>query len=378
MDTQAHHPESTVELFHSIIDLPEPVAADLLLLCWGAYAPLTTFMNRDDYQSVLERGRLAGGDPFPLPIVLPIPESTARSLSPSDVVHLKSVDGLRARMVVRETFPRLHEFEALQIYHTQDEHHPGVAELFNTPNWCLSGTIELLEEPRQLFTEPSKPSLVRAIIAQREWKSVVFFQTRNPIHRAHEYLHKVALEICDGLVLHPLVGWTKSDDIPAPIRMASYRVLLEHYYPKERTALAVFPAAMRYAGPREALFHALVRKNYGATHFVVGRDAAGVGDFYGPDEARELVEAWADEIGIIPLTFEAAAYCPHCRQVASGRTCPHSQHWFSLSGTEVRRRLSHGEALPSEFMRPEVSDVLTRALTNLSEDVLSVPREKSS
>ncbi len=356
--------------------MPESVAADLLLIAWGAYAPLTTFMNRDDYHSVLESSRLASGAPFPLPIVLPVTEALAQSLALGDTVYLQSADGLEATMTLEQKFPRRTDLEALEVYHTHDRRHPGVAELLATPSWCLSGAIEILAEPRPVFAEPANPALVKAIIAQHGWSTVVFFQTRNPIHRAHEYLHKVALEICDGLVLHPLVGWTKSDDIPAPVRMESYRVLLDQYYPKDRTALAVFPAAMRYAGPREALFHALVRRNYGATHFVVGRDAAGVGDFYRPDQARELVEEWAEEIGIIPLTFEAAAYCPRCRTVASRRTCPHASQWFSLSGTEVRRRLAQGQALSEDFMRPEVSEVLTRALSAPSDDTVLVSSEK--
>ncbi len=345
-----------------IIELEESVSADLLLLSWGAYAPLGTFMNHEDYLSVVQRSRLASGAPFPLPIVLPVRQDLADRLEIGSIVRLTDRNGLEAQLTVQDKFARLVEHEALEVYHTKESRHPGVAELLCTPDWCLSGPIQVIREPQAPFAEPAKPALVRDLIAHHGWNSVVFFQTRNPIHRAHEYLHKVALEICDGLVLHPLVGWTKSDDISAPIRMASYRVLLEQYYPKERTALAVFPAAMRYAGPREALFHALVRKNYGATHFVVGRDAAGVSDFYKPDAARELVEAWADEIGIIPLTFEAAAYCPRCRTVSSQRTCPHPQEWFSLSGTEVRRRLSQGEPIPQDFMRPEVSEVLSRAL----------------
>lgn len=344
------------------VAVADAVSRDLLLLAWGAYQPLSGLMGLDDYEAVMKDGRLASGEPFPLPVVLPVDDDAARHIAVGDDVLLQDGRGFLAVLTVEERFRRQIDREALTIYRTRDVRHPGVAELVNGPTWCLAGPLAIVREPQPEYPEPADPATVKSLIASRGWRTVVAFQTRNPIHRAHEYLHKVALELCDGLLLHPLVGWTKADDVPAPIRMASYRVLLDRYYPPERTLLAVFPAAMRYAGPREALFHALVRRNYGATHFVVGRDAAGVGDFYRPEESREMVAAWADEIGITPLTFEAAGYCPRCQAVGSRRNCPHPDEWLSMSGTEVRRRLAAGEPLPPEFMRPEVAEVLIQGL----------------
>ncbi|MCL8208215.1 MAG: sulfate adenylyltransferase [Actinomycetia bacterium] len=337
------------------------VEADVALLGWGAYAPLDGFMGADDYRSVLNEMRRADGTLFPLPVVLPVDERTAEAVTPGDTVAITGPHGLVAHLVVRERFRREPRREAWAVYQTDQTAHPGVRALFAQPTWCLAGPVALLTEPVFGYPEPVRPQDVRAAIQARGWRTVAAFQTRNPIHRGHEYLHKVALETCDGLLLHPLTGPSQAEDVPAPVRLATYRVAVAHYYPPDRVLLAAYPAAMRFAGPREALFHALVRRNYGATHFIVGRDAAGVGGYYPPDEARRLVERYADELGLTALAFADAAYCPRCETVATERSCPHPEARGSLSGTAVRRLLKEGVRPPTTVMRPEVADVLIRA-----------------
>ncbi|MCL6562220.1 MAG: sulfate adenylyltransferase, partial [Firmicutes bacterium] len=247
---------------------------------------------------------------------------------------------------------------------TTDPRHPGVAELLAQSPWCVAGPVTLVEPGSLPYPEPADPAGVRAAIQARGWATVAAFQTRNPVHRAHEYLHKVALEVVDGLLVHPLVGPTKADDLPAPIRLEAYRIALRHYYPPDRVLLAVYPAPMRYAGPREALLHALVRRNYGATHMIVGRDHAGVGGYYPPEAAAEWLAHHAAELGITPLVFEAVGYCPRCAALVSRRTCPHpAEGWETVSGTELRRRLARGDPIPAEWMRPEVAAYLRRAVS---------------
>lgn len=341
--------------------LSERALADLELLATGAYSPLAGFVGEADYLSIIERLRLADGTPWSLPITLPVGAEDAARLSGRVVLTHAGVPV--GTLDITERYPARKALEAREVYRTEDAAHPGVAALYAQGDVNLAGPVTLFEVPRGAFPAQHRtPAEVREVIEARGWRSTVAFQTRNPIHRAHEYLHKVALELVDGLLLHPLVGQTKGDDVPADVRMEAYETLLGHYYPAERTLLSVYPAAMRYAGPREAIVHALSRRNYGATHFIVGRDHAGVGSYYGTYEAQEIFSAFtAEELGIRILKFEHTFYCKSCHQMVSPRTCPHdSGHHLVLSGTRVREKLRAGEALPPEFTRPQVAEVLRR------------------
>jgi sulfate adenylyltransferase/3'-phosphoadenosine 5'-phosphosulfate synthase len=333
--------------------------SDLFMLAAGALAPLDSFMGRDDYASVLESGRLAGGDPFTIPIVLRVAKvpSTSR-------LGLFIEDRPVGILDVADAYETDHLREAKAVYGTEDEAHPGVRVLNDSGRWALSGDVIALARPSSGFPEfDLTPTEVRAVKAQRGWKTMVGFQTRNPVHRAHEYLTKVALEIVDGLLLHPLVGETKGDDIPASVRMRCYQELLDGYYPADRTLLSTNPAWMRYAGPKEAVFHAIVRRNYGCTHFIVGRDHAGVGNYYDTYAAHRIFDQYTPaELGVEILRFEHTFYCSACGGMASTRTCPHpkEQH-VTLSGTAVRKLLQEGRDLPVEFTRPEVARILIAA-----------------
>jgi sulfate adenylyltransferase len=333
---------------------------DLELLGVGALSPLTGFLCELEYRSVVDSMRLADGTVWPLPITL----ATREAIAPGTSVVLADEAGREwAVLDVTSVFTRDARHEARAVFGTDDPAHPGVAVLLEQPVTLLGGPVTVAPLPAQPFDAfRLTPRQLRALIAERGWKTVAGFQTRNPIHRAHEALTKVALEVCDGLVLHPVVGETKRDDVPAAARFESYDVLVKGYYPKDRTVLAAFPAAMRYAGPREALFHVLVRKNYGITHLIVGRDHAGVGSYYPPLAAQELVRRFGEAaLGVTPLTFDPTFFCRACGAVASPRTCPHppTEH-LAISGTRLRELLQSGSRIPAEVTRPEVAEVLRR------------------
>ena len=347
--------------------------SDLELMATGAFSPLKGFMLREDYERVVREMRLASGLLWSIPVTLPVDGSFADSLREGQEVALCEGDRVLAVMTVDEKYPYDKQLEAQEIYRTTEEAHPGVARLYAQGDMLLGGDVWLVDWPSATETEFPElrhtPAQTRRMFARRGWRRVVGFQTRNPIHRAHEYIQKTALEIVDGLFLHPLVGETKPDDIPPEVRIESYQAILRDYYPSERVMLGVFPAAMRYAGPREAIFHAICRKNYGCTHFIVGRDHAGVGNYYGTYEAQEIFDEFdPEEIGITPLFFDYAFYCRKCGAVVSAKTCPHGKEdWVYLSGTEVRAMLERGESLPEEFTRPEVSKVLIDGLKRWKE-----------
>jgi len=361
--------EAVRERAEKMIAVPlDPMGlSDLELIAAGALSPLTGFMRQADYERCVEEMRLTNGLIWPMPVTLAVEEDLADRIQEGQEVALCQEQRVLAVMSVAEKYPydrELKEREAREVYRTAEEAHPGVARVYRRGDTLLGGDIWLVDWPTAFKSEFPElrhtPAQTRRMFARRGWRSVVGFQTRNPIHRAHEYIQKTALEIVDGLFLHPLVGETKKDDIPADVRIASYQAILRDYYPAERVLLGVFPAAMRYAGPREAIFHAIARKNYGCTHFIVGRDHAGVGDYYGTYDAQNIFDQFSpEEIGIIPFRFEHAFYCKKCGMVVSAKTCPHGkENWMYLSGTQVREMLERGEMLPEEFTRPEVARVL--------------------
>jgi len=342
--------------------------SDLEMLAVGALSPLTGFVGEADYVSVLETMHLSGGLAWAIPVTLSLTDDDVKRIGAGNSVALLSREGGDpiAVLDVAEVFKRDRQKEALGVYGTEELEHPGVAALYEAGDFCLAGTVRALGLPEHddFLSYRLTPAQTRAAFAERGWRTVVGFQTRNPIHRAHEYLQKCALEIVDGLLVHPLVGATKGDDVPADVRMRCYEALFEGYYPKDRAMVSVFPAAMRYAGPREAIWHAICRKNYGCTHFIVGRDHAGVGSYYGTYDAQRIFEEFdPGELGITPLMFEHSFWCNACEGMASPKTCPHGEETrVSLSGTKVREMLRAGEKPPIEFSRPEVAEILIAAM----------------
>lgn len=343
------------------IELGPCAVSDLLMVATGVLSPLRGFMDRQQYEAVVESMRIPSGELLGLPVVLPIDKGEAQGVHLGEEVALISAGTALGIMQVEDIYSYDKRREALAVFGTQDVTHPGVARLFQQPDTLIGGPVTLFRRPASPFAVYQKtPRELREEFESRGWKSVVGFQTRNPIHRAHEYIQKCALEIVDGLLLHPLVGVTKSDDLSPAVRFRSYEAMLDAYYPANRVVLAAFPAAMHYAGPREAIFHAMCRRNYGCTHFIVGRDHAGVGNFYGTYAAQEIFSQFqSSELGIQPLMFEHTFFCRLCNQMGSLKTCPHSpEHHVSLSGSKVRAMLQANEAPPPEITRPEVAAVL--------------------
>jgi sulfate adenylyltransferase len=356
------------------VQLPERSLSDLQTIAIGALSPLQGFMNETQYRSVVKEMRLSNGLPWSVPITLSVSEAVAATLKEGTLVRLDSPTGEFVGVLeLTEKYRYSKEEEALNVYRTDDLKHPGVQVVDKSGPVNLAGPVWLMErqlDPRfpQYQIDPAKS---RILFKEKGWKTIVGFQTRNPIHRAHEYIQKCALETVDGLFLHPLVGTTKEDDIPADVRMRCYEILLEKYYPQDRVILAINPSAMRYAGPREAIFHALIRKNYGCTHFIVGRDHAGVGDYYGTYDAQHIFDEFEPgELGIVPMKFEHAFYCTLTEQMATTKTSPSTpEQRVHLSGTKVREMLRAGKLPPPQFSRPEVAAELAKAMNIFSYEI---------
>ena len=356
------------------VQLSDRSISDLQMIAIGALSPLKGFMNEADYRSVVKEMRLSNGLPWSIPIVLSVSEAVADTLTEGSLVRLDSPAGEFVGILeLSEKYRYSKEEEAINVYRTDDLKHPGVQVVDKAGPVNLAGEVWLLERELDIRFPQYQidPAKSRLLFKEKGWKTIVGFQTRNPIHRAHEYIQKCALETVDGLFLHPLVGTTKDDDIPADVRMRCYEILLEKYYPKERVILAINPAAMRYAGPREAIFHALIRKNYGCTHFIVGRDHAGVGDYYGTFDAQHIFDEFEpSELGIVPMKFEHAFYCTLTEQMATTKTSPSTpEQRVHLSGTKVREMLRAGKLPPPQFSRPEVAAELAKAMNIFSYEI---------
>ncbi len=347
--------------------------SDLIMLAVGAFSPLTGFMLEKDYHPSVKEMRLDNGTLWPIPITLSVSREEADALPIGSEVALydDETSELMGILTVEEKYEYDKEDEAKHVFRTADEKHPGVAKVYAQKDIYLGGAVKALSEgpyPELYRNHYGRPAETRKIFQEKGWTTVAAFQTRNPIHRSHEYCTKIAMEVTDGLLIHPLVGKLKPGDIPAHIRMKCYEILLEKYYPKDRVVLKVYPMEMRYGGPREAVLHAIFRQNYGCSHLIIGRDHAGVGDYYGPFDAQEIFDDLAEnDLHIQPLKIDWTFWCHECDGMASMKTCPHSpEHRVLISGTKVREMLAKGKMPPKEFSRPEVAEILIDYYQNKS------------
>jgi len=340
--------------------------SDLIMLGMGAFSPLEGFIGRKDYETVIADMHLKNGLLWPIPITLSVSKEEANKIKEGQSIALlnKETNEAMGSMLVEGMYTYSKQKEAVQVFGTDDEQHPGVKSIYEQGEVYLGGPVKVFSEgdyPKR-FSEFARPKETRAIFVERGWTTVAAFQTRNPLHRSHEYLTKIALEVCDGLFIHPIVGKLKEGDIPAEVRMACYKVLLNSYYPKDRVVLKVYPMEMRYGGPREAILHAIIRQNFGCSHIIIGRDHAGVGSYYGPFDAQKIFnEIRPQDLYIQPLKLDTTFWCNKCGSMASPKTCPHEKKdRLYISGTKLREMLARGERPPEQFSRREVTDILIK------------------
>ncbi len=358
--------DSALERSRNLIRVPlnSLERSDLVMLGIGAFSPLKGFMGEDDYKHVVREMRLHNGVLWPIPITLSVGPFLATDISEGMDIALYDPDRdeIAGLMRVEEKYQVERINEAKSVFGTPDPDHPGVAKIFSKGNICLGGPVQVLSEGSypEDYPEYARPPETRKIFLEKGWKRVVALQTRNPMHRSHEYLARIALEVSDGLFIHPIVGNLKKGDIPADVRMKCYRVLIDKYLPKDRVVLKVYPMEMRYGGPREAILHAIIRQNFGCTDLIIGRDHAGVGNYYGPFDAQEIFDQLGpDDLFIRPLKIDWTFWCSKCQCMASLKTCPHRDNdHLLISGTQLRKMLSRGEEPPPQFSRPEVIKIL--------------------
>lgn len=360
---------------YPVVRLSSRETSDLIMLAVGAFSPLNGFMVQEDYESVVDNMHLADGTLWPMPITLAVTKERADALAVGDQIALVDDESgeLMGRITIRDKYAYDKNNEATQVFRTPDGRHPGVAKIYEQGDYYLGGPVQVFSEgpyPDLYKEHYARPAETRALFEKLGWTTIAAFQTRNPIHRSHEYCTKIAMEVCDGVFIHPIVGKLKADDIPADVRIKCYEILLAKYYPPERVVMKVYPMEMRYGGPREAVLHAIFRQNYGCSHLIVGRDHAGVGNYYGPFDAQTIFDGLAEgELQIEPLKIDWTFWCHKCDGMASMKTCPHDKaDRVLISGTAVRDMLANGETPPKEFSRPEVADILIQYYQKLKND----------
>jgi len=334
---------------------------DVMDIAHGVFSPLEGFLLQEDYINVLYDMRLTNDLPWTIPIVLDVDPEEISGLKEGDDIILRYNEEPIAIMKIEEIYGWDKKEYARQVYKTTDPNHPGVSKTYNRKELLIGGTIDLLNEIKHpLENRILWPIETRVLFKEKKWRTIVAFQTRNVPHRGHEYVQKAALTFADGLLIHPLVGWKKPGDYRDEVIFAAYEALIKHYYPKNVVVLAGLLMNMNYAGPREAIHHAIVRKNFGATHFIVGRDHAGVGDYYGPYEAWEIFDEFPD-LGITPLFIREAFYCRKCGGMANEKICPHGDEYrIKISGTKLRKMIMEGKIPPEYMMRPEVAETILK------------------
>ncbi len=343
------------------IVINDELAMDCQNIARGVFSPLTGFVGSRDYENILDHMRLSNDVPWTIPIILDVEESRARELDEQDRVALTNQGDLIAVMDVEEIFPLDKKRHAQAVFGTKDSRHPGVAKTFSRGDFLIGGDISLVDPPPSSYPNLHlMPLETRILFREKGWRTVVGFQTRNVPHLGHEYLQKTALSFTDGVMINPVIGRKKSGDFKDDLIIEAYQALMENYYLKERAVLVILQFEMRYAGPREAILHAIMRKNHGCTHFIVGRDHAGVGNYYPPFAAQEIFEEFPD-LGISPLFFKSFFHCRRCRGVANEKTCPHPpEDHINFSGTRIREMLDRNERPPPEIMRPEIADIVLK------------------